>query len=113
MFVLIYLSNVLSALTWTFDSKNTGESLEILRGYHTTRGQEGPSSTQPAHNQAQNPPHLGGRIPAWGLAPVNNDTWTPTPNDGSRTVNPYTDGSRTSYGVVSAPFLPHLIQLLF
>lgn len=28
----------------------------------------------------------GGRTPAWGAA------------DGGRTVNPYTDGSRTAYG---------------
>lgn len=59
--------------------------------------------TQPAYNQAQNPTYSGGRTPAWGIAPRNNGGRTPVPNDGSRTVNPYADGSRTSYEGVSAP----------
>ncbi|MCJ1342570.1 transcription elongation factor spt5 [Peltigera leucophlebia] len=85
-----------------FVDKNTGESLQTPRGFSAPRRQEGPSSIQPAYNQAQNPTYSGGRTPAWGIAPTNNGS-RPAPNDGRRTVNPYAEGSRTSYGDPQTP----------
>lgn len=99
-------------LTFGFlNSKTTGETLQTPRGFNPLRHQEGPLSTQPAYSQAQNPNYSGGRTPAWGVVPTNSGSRTPAPNDGRQTINPYADGSRTSYGGVSAPFPPLPVQL--
>lgn len=45
-------------------------------------------------------PSTGGRTPGWKAQP--SGARTPAPQDGSRTVNPYADGSRTSYGGATA-----------